>query len=437
MKERGTPLREFIHSGINYGIKTGFNEAFVIDWQTRGRLIAEDSRSSEIIKPLAVGDDVRKWHVRKQNRWLIVTKVGVDMSRYPAVMRHLKQWQSQLEARADKGDYWWELRRCAYYDAFNRAKIVYPVIGKEPRFTFDRNGMFTNDKTFFIETDDMFLCGLLNSAAVWLWLQCRASALGDAADGGRLELRSIYMEKVPVPPVSSQDRAKIEGLVTLILDLKDDTPSLDVSELEDEIDRRVEFLYFHADEAPTYDEWVAKQEAERGTAIAEIRRLCAARESGIVEFKQSLEYVDAANFAHVPEAQRGQRIAETQKAVVHSALKTICAFLNSCGGTLLLGVHDRGDIIGIEPDYTLCGKKQDVDGFELKLTDFLKTRIRPLPANLNIGFVVVDGKTVCRIDVPAEPRPHYLDNKLYIRFGNSTEELTGRELADWLQQRPR
>ncbi len=182
-------------------------------------------------------------------------------------------------------------------------------------------------------------------------------------------------------------------------------------------------------ETPTYEERMAKQEAE-------ICRICAARESGTVEFKQSLEYVDAAGFANVPEAQRSQRIAETQKNVVHSALKTICAFLNSRGGTLLLGVHDRGDIIGIEPDYTLCGKKQDVDGFELKLNALLKTRMQPLPANLEVNFVVVDGKTVCRIDVPTNSRAHYLDNKLYIRLGNSTEELTGRDLADWLQQRP-
>ena len=80
------------------------------------------------------------------------------------------------------------------------------------------------------------------------------------------------------------------------------------------------------------------------------------------------------------------------------------------------------------------GDKQN--GFELKLTDLLKTRLRPIPTSLNIQLVEIDGKTVCRIDVPADPpRAHYLDNRLYVRLGNSTEELTGRDLEDWLRGR--
>ena len=81
-----------------------------------------------------------------------------------------------------------------------------------------------------------------------------------------------------------------------------------------EINQRVDFLYFHASEVPNYDEWMAKKEAERGTAIKEIRKMSAARKSGTAEFKQSLEYVDPISFAKVPEAHRSQKIAETQKA---------------------------------------------------------------------------------------------------------------------------
>ncbi len=163
--------------------------------------------------------------------------------------------------------------------------------------------------------------------------------------------------------------------------------------------------------------------------------LIAKGESGALEFKQSLEYVDAAGFLKMPEPQRQQKVAETRKAVIHSALKTVCAFLNSRGGTLLIGVHDSGEVIGIEPDYTLLGAKQNRDGFELKLTDLLKTRMEPIPAGLEIQFPESGGKTVCRIDVPASSIPHYLDNKLYVRFGNSTEELAGRDLEDWLATR--
>lgn len=192
--------------------------------------------------------------------------------------------------------------------------------------------------------------------------------------------------------------------------------------------------------APTEQRTVAKngsamREAEMGTLVEQVRNLITAGESGTVEFKQSLEYVDPATLGNTPDNQRPNVLADKQKGVLHSALKTICAFLNSKGGTLLLGVHDNGTVIGIEPDFTLCGKRQDRDGFENRLTDFLKIRIRPIPTDLDIRFVEMDGGTVCLIDAAADPMPHYLDNKLYVRLGNSTEELTGRDLEDWLKKR--
>lgn len=81
------------------------------------------------------------------------------------------------------------------------------------------------------------------------------------------------------------------------------------------------------------------------------------------------------------------------------------------------------------------GQKRDKDRFENKLTDLIKTRFSPLPTGLDIQCIEIDGKTVCRIDVSASRRPFYLENKLYVRFGNSTEELTGRSLQDWLETR--
>ena len=84
---------------IYWGIKTGLNEAFVITEEKRAELIDADSRSVEIIKPLAVGDDVRRWHVRDKGRYLIVTPIGVNISLYPAVFAHLQQYQERLEKR--------------------------------------------------------------------------------------------------------------------------------------------------------------------------------------------------------------------------------------------------------------------------------------------------------------------------------------------------
>jgi len=103
---------------------TGFNRAFILGDTERYALIAADPKSAEIIKPLAKGDDVRKWHIRNKDRWIILTKIGTDMTRYPAVMAHLKQWEPELRKRQDQGEHWWELRACAYYNVFEKPKIV-------------------------------------------------------------------------------------------------------------------------------------------------------------------------------------------------------------------------------------------------------------------------------------------------------------------------
>ncbi len=84
------------------GILTGFNEAFVIDRATREKLIAEDRASAEIIKPFVVGEDVREYVIAFQDRYLIWTYIGVPINRYPAIFKHLQQYQAQLEKRWDK-----------------------------------------------------------------------------------------------------------------------------------------------------------------------------------------------------------------------------------------------------------------------------------------------------------------------------------------------
>ena len=88
----------------------------------------------------------------------------------------------------------------------------------------------------------------------------------------------------------------------------------------------------------------------------------------------------------------------------------------------------------MQPDYALLGDKKNKDGFENKLTDLIKTRLSPIPFDLTISIIAIDGQEVCRIDVPPGP-PTYLDNNLYTRLGNSTEQLQGRHLEDWLSTR--
>lgn len=239
MEKAGTPLGEYVNGAIYYGIKTGFNEAFVIDAAKRDELIARDPRSAEVIKPLIVGDDVRKWHIRARDRWLIVTPIGVDMKRYPAVFAHLKRWQKDLEERWDKGDQWWELRACAYYAEFGKPKIVYPEIAMEPRFTLDRAGKYPIKTIFSIPGGTEYLLGVMNSASAWAYLKGMCSVLGDADERGRLTLQEIYVSKLPIPEASDIEKKAISRLVRKCLDAE----GVGCEEWEREIDERVAALY--------------------------------------------------------------------------------------------------------------------------------------------------------------------------------------------------
>jgi len=239
MGKAGMPLGEYVKGHIYRGVLTGFNTAFVIDGAKRQELMRRDPKSAEIIKPLVVGDDIRKWHIRPRDRWLIVTRIGVDIKSYPAIFAHLKRWQSELEKRWDKGEHWWELRACDYYSAFDKPKIVYPEIAMSPRFTLDRSGVCPIKTVFSIPVDDRYLLGLLNSSAGWNYLQNVCSVLGDADQRGRLTLQAIFVARLPVPDASDADKQAISALVEKCLDAK----GVDCESWEREIDERVAALY--------------------------------------------------------------------------------------------------------------------------------------------------------------------------------------------------
>ena len=198
IRENSTTLTEYCDGQIQYGIKTGFNEAFIIDAETRDYLIDEDPRSAEIIKPCVVGDDIRKYEIQFRDRYLIWTYIGVPITQYPAVFNHLQQFEAQLVRRQDQGEHWWELRSCTYYDEFEKPKIVYPDIGMSCRFCFDELGLFSTNTTYFIPTSDLYLLALLNSRITFYYLKHICAVLGEADQRGRLRFFSQYMEELPI-----------------------------------------------------------------------------------------------------------------------------------------------------------------------------------------------------------------------------------------------
>jgi hypothetical protein len=198
LKTNSISLAEYVDGKIEYGIKTGFNEAFIIDRTTYEKLVAIDPKSTEVLKPFLIGDDVRKYSFDFQDRYLVWTYVGIPISQYPAIYRHLEHYQVQLEKRWDKGNHWWELRHCDYYADFEQPKIIYPDMSISSKFAFDEDGYYTNNTVYLIPKGDKYLLALLNSRLIWAYLKKNCSVLGDAEEGGRLRVFRIFMEALPV-----------------------------------------------------------------------------------------------------------------------------------------------------------------------------------------------------------------------------------------------
>jgi hypothetical protein len=224
LKSQSIPLKDYLPGGKTYfGVKTGMNEAFIIDEATRSQLIAEDPRSAEIIKPVVGGREVRRYSIDSKGKYLIWTYIGVKIKNYPAIFRHLKAYQPKLEKRWDKGNHWWELRACDYYDKFEKPKIIYPDIATTCRFTLDTEGYFSTNTTYFIPGDDLYLLGLLNSSlAQFYFIQVCAGLEG--GDTVYLRFFGQYLDGFPVrviDPGNPDDVTKREQIVQLVRSILD------------------------------------------------------------------------------------------------------------------------------------------------------------------------------------------------------------------------
>jgi hypothetical protein len=254
LRNTGVPLGEYVNGEIYYGIKTGYNEAFVIDAATKDRLIAEDSKSAEVIKPFLAGRDVKRYVPPVAEKYLILLPKGwtkghlgdVDESTayeflfemYPAIAAHLKQHAKAARKRYDKGDFYWELRACDYYDKFEEPKILYQEIMTYQSFTYDYNSIYTNNKLFVIPGATNFLLGVLNTQLIWFILKNTATSY----NGGAIAMQSPFVLPLPIVDESEVNKT-ISSLATQILTQKQSNPTADTTSLEAEIDVLVYRLY--------------------------------------------------------------------------------------------------------------------------------------------------------------------------------------------------
>jgi methylase of polypeptide subunit release factors/phage tail protein X len=227
--EAGIPLEEYLGAEPYYGLKTGFNEAFLIDASAREALVQADPTTAPLLKPYVRGQDIERWTAAWDGRYLVALRSSdnhpwawrdagdhaeaVFAQTFPALYRHMKAHEAKLRKRADQGRYWWELRACAYYDLFDRPKVLYQVIQFYPAYAFDTSGLYTNDKGFFLPTDDFYLLGLLNSPLMW-WHNWRfLPHMKDEA----LNPAGVRMRLLPIARSSDQLREQITGAVEQLI----------------------------------------------------------------------------------------------------------------------------------------------------------------------------------------------------------------------------
>ena len=205
----GTPLKDW-DIQINYGIKTGFNDAFIISTEKRNEILAnckdedERQRTVELIRPILRGRDIKRYSYVDNGLYLINTHNGVrgriprvKIEDYPAGKAHLDQYWTQIATRADKGDTPYNLRNCAYLDLFYQPHICWKAVGRNLAFALVESGVFLTAPASFIsggkynETILHYLCS--NVGTYFIYKNSDTTGAGDIM----LNIQSLI--KFPVP----------------------------------------------------------------------------------------------------------------------------------------------------------------------------------------------------------------------------------------------
>lgn len=238
----GTPLKEW-DININYGIKTGFNEAFIIDEATKNELIKKDPKSEEIIKPILRGRDIRKYEINFAKLYLINSHNNppVDIEKYPAIKEHLDSYYPQLEKRGDKGKTPYNLRNCAYLEEFQKEKIFWAEMTKEACFNFDDENFFINQTCYFSTDLTKYHLAILNSKLVYFYFSNISNNLGE----GAFRWIKQFVEQIPIPKIEQNRQKPFKILVDYIIYLKKEKKENYIIEFfERVIDIAVYELYF-------------------------------------------------------------------------------------------------------------------------------------------------------------------------------------------------
>ena len=249
-----TRLGDFVNGEIFYGLKTGLNEAFVIDSTIKDKLCKEHFSSKDIIKPLLRGVNIGTYFHSWDQEYLLyvpwhfplhesqhiqgASKEAEEMFRtsYPAVYNHLLQFKDKLLERntAETGIRyeWYALQRFgpSYWKKFELPKIIWGNLAKEASFTYDTNGYFLTNPSSFLPTNEKWILAVLNSKLSTFFLK----SIGIQRQGGFIEQQPMTVKQMPIPKIEEEQRLILSKNVDLMIELR--------AKLHNEIGRSSELI---------------------------------------------------------------------------------------------------------------------------------------------------------------------------------------------------
>ena len=221
----GTPLKDW-DIQINYGIKTGFNDAFIISTEKRDEILAnckdedERKRTAELIRPILRGRDIKRYGYVDNGLYLINTHNGVrgrisriKIEDYPAIKAHLDQYWDKIEKRADQGDTPYNLRSCAYLEDFNKPKVVWGEISDRSKFAYDHEGKYIPEATTFLMVGNQLpylFCVLNSPLSEWFF-----SKVGTTTGVGTVRWKKYTIQQLLLPNITDEQRILFNNYVEL------------------------------------------------------------------------------------------------------------------------------------------------------------------------------------------------------------------------------
>ena len=231
----GTPLKDW-NVQINYGIKTGYNDAFIINSDKRKEILSccndavERNRTAELIRPILRGKDILRYEYAWADKYLIATfpSLHYDINLYPAVKNYLLTFGMErleqtgktyklngeiIKARKKTNNKWFEIQdSISYWDDFNKPKVLWKRVGSILRFSYDDTGKLGLDSTCFVTGADVaYLCCVLNSPmGHFLLKDAPKTGTGDLL----ISVQAVEPIRIPLLNDSSEFTSFLERLIS-------------------------------------------------------------------------------------------------------------------------------------------------------------------------------------------------------------------------------